>query len=558
MILSRAEGRWLIIAVGLILLAANLPTLLGFLTAPHGTIYTGIDSTAPGDVNVYLSYLEQVRQGHLGLRDLYTPEPQAANIISPFWVGLGLLGQLLGLSPLATYLGSRVILGAMLLVLLYWLAAHVYADVLKRKLAFLLAAVAGGIGAWLAPLLSALFHGGNLEQFWPMDLWVSEGYTFLSLHHSPHFLAATILILLAVAFLARSIERGSLRDGAKAGAAMLALYSFHPFHVLSLGMVSLGFSIFGFARFGRGGWRRLAGVSLAWGVALPAIVYQAWFALRDPIGSGRALQNLLPTPPLLVTLASYGGLLVAAVFGAVRLWRGRAVRSQLLVVWAMAHALAIYLPVFFNRRVTQGLNVALAFLAAEAVVIVGQRIWSRFARTTNALFVTAVGVAAFAISPLWVSSQDLSFLLEHSSRGQPYFFYLGFGTRDALRWLERAGTDDDVVLSSWITGNFIPGWSGRRVYVGHNVETLHFQERRAQAKAFFGDTASDVERRALLRDGRITYVVVGPWERLLGSFDAARLPELRPAFRADGVTIYRVVTGSSWTEPSSMVGPSAS
>src|SRR6185436_1238159 len=123
---------------------------------------------------------------------------------------------------------------------------------------------AGGVGAWTAPLASAFFKGGNLEKVWPMDLWVSEGFTFLSLHHSPHFIAGTALIVLSVAFLARSFERQSTRDAVRAGVSMLALYSFHPFHVLSLGLTTLAFLLLAWIIRRPDFWKIFGRFTLAW------------------------------------------------------------------------------------------------------------------------------------------------------------------------------------------------------------------------------------------------------------------------------------------------------
>jgi hypothetical protein len=542
--ISAPERRWLLIAIIVALLAANLPVVLGFFTAPHETQFTGIDSTAPGDVNVYRSYLEQAYQGHVVFRDLFTGEPQQARIINPFWLVLGLIGSLFHLPALLVYFGTRVLLGAVFLWLLYKIASELFEKALTRKIAFLLAVFGTGIGAWIAPIVSAVFHGAQLEPAWPMDLWVSEGFTFLSLHHSPHFLAATILIVLSVALLARSLERSSTRDAAIAGCCMLGLFSFHPFHVLSLGTITFGFAVFGLVRNYRDGIRTIGRFLLAWFIASPAIAYQAWLILKDPFAAGRAAQNILLTTPILTTVASYGLLLVCAVFGACMLLKRHALRYQLLVVWGVCQAIAIYLPVFFNRRVTQGLNIALAFLAAVAVQHAYQRFVSKQYSMQRAIVFLVVCFLAFGMSTVWVSAQDLSFLLSSTGRQPKYFFFLPHDTAKAFSWLQRNGNNNTVVLSSPITGNFIPGWSGRRVYVGHNVETLKFKEKQDLAARFFRSDGIAEERQAFLRQNSITYVFVGPWERQIHGFNFQTEPYLQEVFSSTLVNIYRV-TGST-------------
>lgn len=537
MIINQAERRWLLIATAVALLLANLPSLLGFLFPPAGTHYTGIDATAPGDVNVYRSYLEQVSQGRLILSDIFTSEPQRAAIVSPFWVGLGLLGALLKFSTLLTYFLSRIVFGALLLWLVYRLTAELFDEVRTRRLAWLLSVFGAGLGAWIAPFANTLAGGANLEKIWPMDLWVSEAFTFLSLHHSPHFLAGTILILLTVMFFGRSLERDATRPAVWAGLAMLALYSFHPFHALSLGLVTVGLCILAFVRFRRAGWKFFRRAVVAWIIAAPALIYQAWFALKDPLGAERASQNILFTPPVLTTVLSYGLLFVAGVYGA-KVWlRTRKLKYQIIVTWTICHAAAIFVPIFFNRRVTQGLNIALALLAAAGLVAALEQFRRRTGRNPHVVLLSVLIFFGFGMSTIWVTAQDLSFLLGNG-RSLPYFFYISNDYQQAFDWLKQNGQEQTVVMSAPITGNFIPGVSGRRVVVGHNVETIRYEDRQRDAKMFYVDGSAD-DRRRILTDRGVTYVIDGPWERRLGEYDPTAWTSLELVFRTPTVLIYR-------------------
>lgn len=539
-IITSNERRWLLIAALVAVAVANMPMLLGFLTAPTSTVYTGIDSTAPGDVNVYLSYLEQARQGNLIFRDLFTSEAQAGTLFNPFWLGLGLLGGLLGLPPLLTYMLARVVLGFFLLLVIYWAAAFFFTDIRHRRMAWLLASVAGGVGAWVAPFIEAHYGGAPPGSAWPMDLWVSEAFTWLSLHHSPHFLAASMLIVATVVWLIQAAERGAWRPGLYAGAAMLLLYSFHPFHVVSLAMVTVALLVVAVVRNRRRAWRVLVSFGGAWLLTAPALAYQAWSVWRDPVGAGRAAQNILPTTWPWVTVVSYGWLLLAAVIGAISLWRRGSIRSQLLVAWGAAHLVAMYAPVFFNRRLTHGLNIALALLAAPVVV------WAfdwlkrqRAVKEFHEAIALALFVVLFGLSPLWVYGQDLSFLLDRG-RSWPYYFYLGTEYRDAFSWIRQNTSPDSVVLSSDITGNFIPAKTGRAVVIGHNVETLSFARKRQELNQFFDPATSDDWRRQWLAKHGVSHLIVGPWEGRLGSYQPNGAPWLTPVFRRGSVTVYAV------------------
>lgn len=537
MTVTTHEMRWVLKVTLVALLLANLPTMVGFIAAPQGTGYSGVSSVAPGDLNVYLSYLEQVKHGHLVFKDLFTAEPQVANIINPFWAALGLLGSVLKLAPMAAYYLGRVAFGVVLCIVLYRFAAFFYDDVVRRRTAFMLAVFASGIGAWVEPVLRMVQRG---TEAMPMDLWVSEAFTFLSLRHSPHFLAVTALIVGTVWFMMRSAERSSMRDAALAGACMLALFSFHPFHVLSLAPVTVAMLAVVFVGQRQRFWRQCGRYAVAWAIASPAILYQALLILYDPLAKGRAAENILLTPAIGYTLASYGFLLIVAVMGSVHLLKTRQLRFQLLVAWAIAHGLSIYAPMFFNRRVTHGLNIALAMCAAAAAPYVfaylrNVRLPDRF----RVAIISVVAFLAFGLSNVWVLAQDLSFYL-NEGRALPSLFFLSEDERGAFTWLEKHGDDSTVVLCGTIMGNFVPGRSGRRVVVGHNVETIDIMNKLKDVRRYFTPDTDDAWRRRYLTDNRVTHVLVSLREQRLGPFTTEQAPYLVPVYHSRTVTVYRV------------------
>ena len=112
--------------------------------------------------------------------------------------------------------------------------------------------------------------------------------------------------------------------------------------------------------------------------------------------------------------------------------------------------------------------------------------------------------------------------------------------RQALGWLETNTSPDEVVLSSFVIGHFIPGLTGDQAFLGNAVMTLDFNRKRDQVAAFFGDGMTEAERAALLRQYDVRYVFHGPAERALGPYNPARASFLEPAFRAGEVVVYVV------------------
>src|SRR5687768_9781340 len=95
--------QWLTLLLVASLLAGLfiLPYVLGHLLAPAGTVYTGLFNNV--DDGTYLSAIEQGRQGHGTYRNLFTSEEHQPAYIEGFYLALGWLARLLGLSTTAIW-----------------------------------------------------------------------------------------------------------------------------------------------------------------------------------------------------------------------------------------------------------------------------------------------------------------------------------------------------------------------------------------------------------------------------------------------------------------------
>jgi hypothetical protein len=77
----------------------------------------------------------------------------------------------------------------------------------------------------------------------------------------------------------------------------------------------------------------------------------------------------------------------------------------------------------------------------------------------------------------------------------------------ALKWLGTHTTDRDVVLSDWRFGNLLPIYADARVFVGHPIETIGYQKKRAEVDRFFDPSTTTADRQAVIDRWQITFVV---------------------------------------------------
>ena len=80
----------------------------------------------------------------------------------------------------------------------------------------------------------------------------------------------------------------------------------------------------------------------------------------------------------------------------------------------------------------------------------------------------------------------------------------------ALEGLGRNATGRDVVLSDWRFGNQVPIYSEARVFAGHPIETARFKEKTSLVARVLDPSTLEPERQAILKEWRITLIVVGP------------------------------------------------
>lgn len=513
-----------------------LPFIIGWAMTPPQHTYTGLHGNAPGDILVYYSYLEQVRQGALAFRDLFTGEPQSANLILPVWLGAGLIGRLLHTPPPITFHLVRVLSIPFLMAAIAAAVRCFIRDKRQQRLAFLLAVFAGGLGFLIGPTEQHFLGREIIEHLWPLDLWVSEGFTYLSAAQSPHFILGTALLLFFLVEMVYTLERGVRWRTVLAGVGACILLATTPFLIVLLIPLSLAALILSRST-GVVFHARLTRLFCLWFPTLPALVYVGLYQAFDVLARARATQNILITPTWWVTLASYGFLVPLALWGVRQVWRDRSWRTRLLLAWFVVQPVLFFGPFFFQRRLVQGWQFPLGFLAAVGAEALLYR--SRLARW-GWLKTSLVALALVLLfgSPVYQFANDLA-LMSDGRRQDFSAFYLPQTFMDGYAWLKNNTSPNAVVLADASYGIFLPAFSGRQTYVAHGVETIDFDQKRALSRDIFNGVYSPDDVRRLAQREGWTYVWVSPVEKYFG-FDLSRYPFLVPQFSNADVVITKV------------------
>jgi hypothetical protein len=513
--ISRREWAW---AAGLTLIVMALTTVPYVVAAGQSSAAWGFGGflLAVDDGNSYIAKMAEGAHGAWLFTLPYTSEPQRGVFLFSFYL---LLGRLVGpghMSLVLAFHAARIICGFALLLCSYLFLAEFLPDVRQRRLALLLVALGGGLG-WLITL--AFPH--QLLNSLPVDFISPEAFSFLVLFGFPHLAAARSLLLLGlVAFL-----RG---HGARAGLALLGVGLLQPLAlVVAWAVVATFLALNGWRQRLGPEWRRdVRSAILLGALSAPILLYTVYIFSVDPLLAQWNRQNQLPSPHPVHYLLAYGVWLALAAAG---WWVLRRTAPRLALFaggWILLAPLLLYLPIATQRRLAEGLQLPLAALAVLGLTVALKR-WQRWLTpavllltlpTAVLLWLGALAVARTPSEPIFHPADQLS----------------------AFAWLAEHGRPGQVALSAQSTGNPLPAYTGLVAFIGHGPETLNLPEKSAIVAAFYQGPTHAVERRALLANGRIRFVIFGPHERALGDFDPTLAPYLTERFRRGDYAVYEV------------------
>ena len=536
--ISAREWRFVWLVIAGILALTSLPYIYGYLSCPPDKQFMGLMLDVP-DHGQYLSWWRGFQTALL-VRNTLTPEPNRPLFFNLLWWVLAQVSRWTGLGYAPVYQGFRWVAGGLALWAVYRFMALFLKDVRQRQLAFWLVALGSGLG-WVLVCLKYTLAGGQL--LLPLDLYIAEGNLFLCILGYPHFALAVALILLTLEFVWRGWQTASLKPMVVAGILAFVLGWTHNYDLLIIYGVAGIFGVLAWAKGRVFPWRFFWGGVILAALSCSGAIYAVALTRLDPLWKEVLAQFAnagVYTPPIPQLFILFGLPLAAAVAA----WLGLAWRRQgsyenlFLMGWFVAGWALTYIPTDYQIHMLNSWQVPMAILAVKGLyefVVPALARW-RPAWSDRAAAWLSVGLVLFVLpTNIYLLSWRFFDLSRHT-----YDYYLYRDEVDALDWLGTAPPADGVVLSSLTIGQYVPALSGKTAFLAHWAQTVHFYDKQARVAAFFDSAASDADRLQTVRAFNVAYVIYGPAERALGSYDPATIPWLQPAFKTPLVTVYRV------------------
>jgi len=497
------------------------PYLFGYLTTPQNMIFTGV--TFDQDYS-YFSMMEQAKEGKILFKNLYTSEDHQAIFFRPLFLGMGLFAKFLHLSNFFVFHLFKIIFIAIFIFLAYKFISIFFIEKVNRIICLAILLFSSGFG----------FLGQRLFGYLSSDLWIPESQTFASFFTQPHFILSQILILICFIFLLKK----ELRFAFLAGLANFVLGLEHPFDLpVTLLVPFVYFVILYF-------WKkenRILNYLVYGAISVIPVIYQYWTMKIEPIAKAWNDQNILKSPEILAWIIGYGIITIFAIIGFLKFFKTKNKNLLFINIWAVVNIFLLYLPVNFQRRMSEGLHIPLTILATFGILMVYNFLNKK---SIKHKIHTHIPKVAF----LWIVALSLPF--SNINRVANYFnnyakakalpYYFSQDYYQATKYFNDNKISDQTILASQKNGPFISGLTTNRVYLGFVFQTKDYFIKKDTVAWFFKDNQKIKQKQEFLQKRNIKYILYGPEEIKLGKIDLNKKDFLDKVYQNDSYAIYKI------------------
>lgn len=515
----------------IVLVLSNAYVLYGLMQPKTGLSYLGRRVINSQDTYTYVSFVEQARQGRWLFENLYNSEDHTANLLRPSYILLGKMAAVFNVPSVFMYHIGRLMFSTIFFFVAWKFLGEFFESPRRKLLAFTILLTSCGLGF----ILGGFFPDAS-------DLWVPESLTFLSLGEAPHFILSQALMLLSFLFILKAWKSGNKAFYILSGLSLVFLGFEHPFN---LGVICLTVFIAGIYFWVTKKGPKKREIALGLGVVAIASFF-AFFAqilelYTNPALRSWAEQNYLISPIPMFFILGYGFILFFAFLGLEGYLSQRKPNQILILSWIFSTCILLYSPIFFQRRFAEGAHIPLSILATLGVIEVARRIsFYTIFQAKKIAYVSAIciSVGVMGLGALGNVFIDITTLAHDNVNA--YYYYLLDGEVTAMRYISDKTTGKDVILTNWFYGNILPGISGRKVFIGHKVQTPSFTQKIEMINEFLLTKDSDAAYK-FLKKNKITYVYFGANDTMLEyGYNPDKKPYLIKVFEDDGATVYKV------------------
>lgn len=496
----------------------------------------------PYDFNYYRSVITQGKNGRITTVDKYTSENQSGKLLRIGYLALGHFSRIFNLDETAAYHIIRIFLGVIFVFLIYlFIKISLNQEKPIILLVFFFCLFSAGFpdiicnpGCHLVPRLWSMTQLDPIRRI-----------TFI-----PHFLWGQIAFIFVLYILLNSNK--SLKWLIIASLFLGIAGLDHPpslmliFPVLGLTVLSLV-------------WKKaltknlLVRFSLTILIVIPFFVYLFIATNSFPWILSRQAEFSLDVNFIDFSLA-LGPTFIIGIIGVIIIFFSKRDEPIALIIsasWLIAVIILTFITNnFSNYSQTRFLQVA---PHVPSAILTGYVIWGFYKKLIN-YFSKKKAIIIYAIVLLLTFLPTLStlyllyydqfdyevYFAKNSLPNIPYPPYIDYPPADWMEgfiWLKNNSKPNEIVLSDFTAGNFIPTYGGNTVFYGHKTETYNADKKGEAVVNFFKSEDANEQKLFLIKNS-INYIFYGPQEKSYRKTDLT-IPGTKTVYKNPIVTIYK-------------------
>lgn len=499
-----AEPLAIISIIVIVISLSFIPLIKASASAPPNTVFTMVHNYIL-DYYIYLYHIAQGQNGNLISYELHTSEPHIGTLTRIEYTLPTFIISPLKLPPYIVYHYLRLFYAIFFALSVYYFVSLFAKNSFQRIFLFFLSyASAGFIKITTEGPTTFITHLTQIDAM--------RRSTFI-----PHYTLSNGLFLFILAFIFKNRV-------APAAVLLFFLTLINPFHsIIILIVLSISFVLRKFSL------RNLLFLLLSF---LPSFLYVFFVYSQEPLSIIKVweskqfddfafnFKNYLLTIGPIIFLSPFGALIA--------LKKGGLKNISIVVITIIIYIFLSSTKLFFITGISN-----FRFYGFPTFVFLG--IFAFY--TINLIKKPFVKHALFAIMIIISSFFYLTVYRQISSefKNYPYNAYIPKELHDGFLWIKNNSLQNDIVLTRFITGNMLPAFSARRVFIGHQITTINFPQKLALVEKFYTNQMTAPEAQKFLKDNNITLVFVGLEE---SSINVNQYPFLKPAYKNSSTTIY--------------------
>jgi len=519
--------RWVLLFTLFVLIVTSIPYAFGLFKQGDDWRFTGFVFGVE-DGNSYLAKMNRGSAGEWLFKSPYTSTQQKGVIAFLPYILLGKAAvfpvekhtQLLIIFHL-----FRLGAGAAMIFATYDFLCVFVRGVKWRRVSLAVIILGGGLG-WMLVSYGKVKWLGSI----PLEFTSPESFGFLALYGLPHLAMARALLLWGL----KEFLVGKRIYGP--GLLWLSSGFFQPLSVIIAWVVSGTYVLILLIQGHRSRNERMLTElfflkkNLEWLlvnvlISCPLVIYTVIRFRMDAYLRAWTSQNQIISPHPAHYFIAYGLMAVFFVRGIKQIRKEHRYRGWLIIGWVAVVPILVYLPTVIQRRLAEGVWVAVVILAVKAFEGGEGKLpkewaysWVFVFPTSVLLIIGGIQTACFLSPPVFRPTAEV----------------------EAFRYLKDEAVKNSVVLTSHETGNVLPAWVPVHVVLGHGPETANYDLVSQKMESFYGAQTTAQNRIQILDEFNVDYVFWGPAEKAIGDWDPEETDIISPGYDQGPYKIYDV------------------